>query len=72
MIVLAAAPTRIGGLRVPIALEKGTKAVIIPVVAVRVAQIGRRLARHETALGLVVQHRDEFSTIVGFAAERLV
>src|SRR5450631_132461 len=72
MIVLAAAATRIAGLRVPIALEKRTEAVIIPVVTVRVAHIGRRLARHETALGLVAQHRDKFSAIVGFAAERLV
>src|SRR5215831_19099083 len=69
LIVLAGARTRIPGLGVPIALEKGAEALVAPVVA---ARDDRRPARLETALGLVVQHRDELGAIVGLAAQRLV
>src|SRR5262252_5722428 len=61
----AAAPPRIAGLVVPIALEKGAEAIVAP-------DIVARLARHKAALGLVVQHRDELGAIVGLAAQRLV
>src|SRR5580704_5442136 len=66
-IVQAAAPTRIAGLGVPIALEKVT-----PDIADRSEGIRRRPARYKAALGLVVQHRDELGAIVGLAAQRLV
>src|SRR5258707_7589352 len=72
IIVLAAAPTRIASLRVRIALEKEAEAVVAPVVAARNGTIDRRPARHEAALGLVVQHRDELGAIIGLAAQRLV
>src|SRR5258707_11027350 len=62
LIVLAGARTRIARLGVPIALEKEAEAVVAPVVAARNGDIDRRPARHETALGLVVQHRDRKST----------
>src|SRR2546429_4013702 len=68
LIVLAGARTRIARLGVPIALEKEAEAVVAPVVAARDGDIDRRPARHETALGLVVQHRDELGAIVGLAA----
>src|SRR6202048_4950011 len=64
-IELAAAPARIANLGVPIALEKGAEAVVAPAVVARNKDIGRRPARHEAALGLVVQHRDELGAIVG-------
>src|SRR6516164_10073193 len=70
IIVLAAAPTPIASLGLPIGLEKGC--VVAPVVVVRNGDISRRLARHKAALRLVVQHRDELGAIVGFLAERLV
>src|ERR1700692_3762852 len=72
IIVLAAAPTRITSLGVPIGLEKGPQAVVAPEVVARHGDIGRRPARHKAALRLVVQHRDELGAIVGFAAQRLV
>src|SRR5438105_15730969 len=68
LIVLAGARTRIARLGVPIALEKEAEAVVAPVVAARNGDIDRRPARHETALGLVVQHRDELGAIVRLAA----
>src|SRR6202163_3931165 len=71
-IVLAAAPARIASLRVRIALEKEAEAAVAPGVAARNGDIDRRPARHEAALGLVVQHRDELGAIVGLAAQRLV
>src|ERR1700716_2341400 len=71
-IVLAAAPARIASLRVRIALEKEAEAVVAPGIAARNEDIGRRLARHEAALGLVVQHRDELGAIVGLVAQRLL
>src|SRR6266404_8912636 len=52
MIVLAAAPPRIAGLRVRIALEKEAEAAVAPGVAARNGDIDRRPARHEAALGL--------------------
>jgi hypothetical protein len=58
---LAAAPPRIARWGVPIALEKEAGAFVAP-------DIVARLARHEAALGLVVQHRDELGAIVGLAA----
>ena len=57
LIVLAGARTRIGRLRVPIALEKEAEAVVAPEVAARNGD--RRPAHQEAALGLVVEHRDE-------------
>src|SRR5260370_41763944 len=72
IIVLAAAPTRIVSLGVPIGLEKGAEAVVVPAVAARNGVIIRRQARHKAALGLVVQHRDELGAIVGLAAQGLV
>src|SRR6516165_7762221 len=72
LIVLAGARPRIAGLGVPIALEKGAEAAVAPVVAARNGDIDRRPARHEAALGLVAQHRDELGAIVGLAAQRLV
>src|SRR5258708_8626895 len=74
-IVLAAggARARIYRLRVPIALEiEEAEAVVARFVVVRNEDIGRGPARHEAALGLVVQHRDELGAIVGLAAQRLV
>lgn len=68
LIVLAGARTCITRLGVPIALEKEAEAVVAPVVAARNGDIDARPARHEAALGLVVQHRDEFGAIVGLAA----
>ena len=60
-------------------LEKETEAVVAPVVAARNGDMAarngdmdRRPAHQEAALGLVVQHRDEFGAIVGLAAQRLV
>src|SRR6202046_1638933 len=72
LIVLAGARTRIGRLRVPIALEKGAEDVVAPVVAARNGDSDRRPAHQEAALGLVVEHRDELGAIVGLAAQRLV
>src|SRR5262245_30079162 len=69
LIVLADAWTRIARLGVPIALEK--EALVAPLVAARNGD-DRRPARHEAALGLVVQHGDELGAIVGLAAQRLV
>src|SRR3984957_7669035 len=71
-IVLAAAPARIDRLRVPAALEKEAEAVVALDAGARNANIGRRPARHEAALGLVVQHRDELGAIIGLAAQWLV
>src|SRR3984957_4077726 len=74
-IVLAATPSRIdglGGLGAPTGLEKGAEAIVDPDEAARDADIDRRLARHEAALGLVVQHRDELGAIVGLATERFI
>src|ERR1700693_5509898 len=71
-IVLAAAPARIASLGTPIALEKGAEAVVVPAVAARNVDIDRKPARHEAALGLVVQHRDELGAIIGLATQRLV
>ena len=68
LIVLAGARTCIARLGVPIALEKEAEAVVAPVVAARNGDIDARPARHEAALGLVVQHRDELGAIVGLAA----
>src|SRR5712664_582355 len=68
LIVLAGARTCIARLGVPIALEKEAEAVVAPVVAARHGDIDARPARHEAALGLVVQHRDELGAIVGLAA----
>src|SRR5260370_2975455 len=56
IIVLAAAPARIVSLGVPIGLEKGAEAVVVPAVAALNADIIRRPARHKAALWLVVQH----------------
>src|SRR5262249_26317990 len=72
LIVLAGARTRIAGLGVPIALEKGAETLVAPPAAARNRDIDRRPARHKAALGLVVQHRDELGAIVGLAAQRLV
>src|SRR5258705_12011265 len=72
LIVLAGARTCIARLGVPISLEKEAEAVVAPVVAARNGTIDRRPARHEAALGLVVQHRDELGAIIGLAAQRLV
>src|SRR5213079_3218631 len=74
-IILAAARARNASLGVPIALEieeAEAEAVVARFVAARNEGIGRRPARHEAALGLVVQHRDELGAIVGLAAQRLV
>src|SRR5260370_16906220 len=71
IIVLAAAPTRIASLEVPIGLEKGPQAVVAPEVAARNGDIGRRPARHKAALRLVVQHRDERGPILVLAPHRL-
>src|SRR2546429_8991728 len=68
LIVLAGARARIARLGGPLALEKEAEAVVAPVVGARDGDIDRRPARHETALGLVVQHRDELGAIVGLAA----
>src|SRR6516225_7742163 len=68
LIVLAGAPTRIGRLGVPIALEKESEAVVAPAVAARNGDIDRRPAHQEAALGLVVEHRDELGAVVGLAA----
>ena len=67
LIVLAGAPTRIGRLGVPIALEKEAEAVVA-----RNGDIDRRPAHQEAALGLLVEHRDELGALVGLAAQRLV
>jgi hypothetical protein len=72
LIILAAAPSRIASLEVPIGLEKGPRAVVAPEAVARNGDIGRGLARHEAALRLVVQHRDELGAIGGLAAQRLV
>src|SRR2546430_16512700 len=72
LIVLAGARARVARLGIPIALGKEAEAVVTPVVAARNGDIDRRSARHETALGLVVQHGDELGAIVGLAAQRLV
>jgi len=72
LIVLAGARTPISRLGVPIGLEKETEAVVAPVGASRNADIDRRPAHQEAALGLVVEHRDELGAIVGLAAQRLV
>src|SRR5256886_13314951 len=73
IIVLAAAPARIAGLgeRLGVGLEKGAEAVVAPEVLVRNQDIDRGLARHEAALGLIAQHRDELGSVVGLAAQRL-
>src|SRR6478609_7903025 len=68
LIVLAGARTYSARLRVPIALEKEAEAVVAPPVAARIGEIDAGPARHEAALGLVVQYRDEFGAIVGLAA----
>ena len=68
LIVLAGARTCIARLGVPIALEKEAEAVVAPVVAARNGDVDARPARHEAALGLVVQHRDELGAIIGLAA----
>jgi hypothetical protein len=49
MIILAARPTGIASLGVPIALKKGPEAVIIPEVVTRYEGLGRRLAHHRRA-----------------------
>src|SRR2546421_10733513 len=67
LIVLAGARKRIARLGVPIA-PKEAEAVVAPVIAARNGDIDRRLARHETALRLVVQHRDELGAIVSLTA----
>src|SRR6266436_5404702 len=67
IIVLAGARTCIARLRVPVALEEEAEAAVAPVAA-RNGDIEARPARHEAALGLVVQHRDELGAIVGLAA----
>src|SRR5262249_59536840 len=72
LIVLAGAPTRIGRLGVPIALEKEAEAIVAPIVAARNGDIDRRPAHQEAALRLVVEHHDELGAIVGLAAQRLV
>src|SRR5215469_3697407 len=72
LIVLAGAWARIATLGVPIGLEKETEAVVAPVIAARNGDMDRRPAHQEAALGMVVQHRDEFGAIVGLAAQRLV
>jgi hypothetical protein len=64
---IGGAPTRIGRLGVPIALEKEAEAVVA-----RNGNIDRRPAHQEAALGLVVEHRDELGAVVGLAAQRLV
>src|ERR1700704_2269789 len=71
IIVLAAAPPRIGSLGIP-RLEKGPRAVVVPEIAAGSESIGRRLARDEAALRLVAQYRDKLGAIVGLAAQRLV
>src|SRR5260221_14768265 len=68
IIVLAAAPTRIASLGVPIGLEKGPQAVVAPEVAARNGDIDRRPARVKTDLGLVVQHSDRLGAQVGLKA----
>src|SRR5207245_1496549 len=73
---LAAAPARIARLGLelgtPIALEKQAEAIVALDVVARNEDIGRRPARYEAALRLVVQHRDELGAIVGLFAQRLV
>src|SRR5258707_8058632 len=69
---LAAAPSRINGLGSGIGLKKEAEAFAAPGAAFRNVTIDRRPARHEAALGLVVQRRDELGAIVGLAAQRLV
>ena len=64
----ATARMRIASLRLRIALEKEAEAAVAPLVAARNGDIDRRPARHEAALGLVVQHDDELGAIVGLAA----
>ena len=71
VIVLSAAPTLAAGPGVP-GLEKRPRVFVAPVVAAVNGDIIRRQARHEAALRLVVQHRDELGAIVGLAAQRLV
>src|ERR1700722_8406025 len=77
-IVLAATPSWIDGLSglsglgAPTGLEKRAEAIVDPDEAARDADIDCRLARHEAALGLVVQHRDELGAIVGLATERFI
>src|SRR5438876_9806655 len=58
IIVLAAAPTPIASLGVPIGLEKGSHADVAPAVAARNGDIRRRPAGHTAALRLGAQHRD--------------
>ena len=69
-IVLAAARARISSWGVRIALENRAEEVVAS--DVRDRDIGRGLARHETALRLTAQHRDELGAIIGLAAQRLV
>src|ERR1700753_2129924 len=76
------APRHVVGLVVRIGPEQREESAAIAVVAIARAIVAgdaivlfhrrRRLARDETALGLIAQHRDEFGTIIGFGAERFV
>jgi hypothetical protein len=66
--LIVAAPRR--SLEVPIPPVK-KEVVVVPAVA-RNEGFGRRVARDEAALGLVVQHRDELGAIVGLGAQRLI
>src|SRR3954470_14685966 len=68
-IVLGAARQRISCSGNRIALEHKTEEVVT---AVRNSEIGRGLARYESALRLIAQHCDELGAIIGLAAQRLV
>src|SRR6476646_1177225 len=65
-----ALPTHIA-LRAPTALKK-PEAVVIPAIVARNDGIGRSLARYESTLGLIAQHRDELGAVVGLGAQRFV
>ena len=58
--------------RLGILLDKESGAVVTPRPVARNGDIDRGPARHESTLGLIVQHRDELGAIICLAAERLV
>src|ERR1044072_5552589 len=63
---------RIARLGAPAALAKGAVAIVAPDDVARNEIIGRGLARYKTALGMIVQHRDELGAVVGLVAQRLI
>src|SRR6185503_4276392 len=70
LILLATAPARIDGLRVPTGLEERVEAVVGGACDEDIGRGG--LARDEAALRLIAQNRNELGAIVGLFAQRLI